>query len=64
MFNTEENPNLFKIINWDSDWKGYEIGYPEILEIGLYSYQGMYMYINMETLQILEAWFEEEEDEY
>lgn len=61
MFDLITNPNLFKKLHWQSDWDPEEVGYEGDYVIGLYSYQGMYMYINMETLQILEAWFDEEE---
>lgn len=47
---------------WQSDWNGDEVGYPECNVVGLYMYYDMYMYLDTETNQILEYWFEESED--
>ena len=62
MFDLEHNPDLFRKLRWSSDWNGDEVGYPAIDVVGLYTYHDLNMYINMETLQVLELWFDEEEE--
>jgi len=49
---------LNKDLHWESDWNGYEVGYPEVPVVGLYRLKDkeVYFYINMETLEILNAW--------
>lgn len=53
--------------HWQSDWNGYEVGYPEHNVVGLYSQesevsgQTIYIYVNTETNVILEFWAAEEE---
>jgi hypothetical protein len=43
-------------LNWSSDWNGDEVGYDDIAVVGLYSVQDMDIdvYIDMETMQILD----------
>lgn len=44
---------------WSSDWDGHEVGYPDIPVVGLYTLRvnpNIDVYINMGTLEILEAW--------
>lgn len=51
--------NLKVDTHWNSDWNGYEVGYPDVLVVGLYSLAinpEIYFYVDMETLDILEAW--------
>ena len=54
---------------WSSDWDGEEVGFPESSVVGLYNLRvnpDIYLYIDMETLEILDAWAtpgEEGEDE-
>jgi len=45
-------------LHWQSDWNGYEVGYPEIPVVGLYTSHklGLDLYINTETGEVLEAW--------
>lgn len=62
MFDLNTNPDLFRRIHWSSDWNGYEVGYPDINVVGLYSYHELNLYIDMETLKILEAWFDVEDE--
>ncbi|MDK1672801.1 hypothetical protein QOK74_07945 [Staphylococcus saprophyticus] len=62
MFDLNTNPDLFRRIHWSSDWNGDEVGYPEINVVGLYSYHELNLYIDMETLEVLEAWFDVEDE--
>ncbi len=62
MFDIENNPDLFKQLHWQSDWNSEDVGYECDFVVGLYSYNDLYMYLNMETLEILEAWIEEGEE--
>lgn len=62
MFDLETNPDLFRILHWQSDWNAEDIGYEGEYVIGLYTYHDLNMYINMETLEVLELWFDEEEE--
>lgn len=63
MFDFETNPNLFRKLAWSSDWDAMDIGLEGNFVVGLYHYHDLWMYINMDTLEIIEAWFEEEEEE-
>lgn len=45
---------------WSSDWNGYEVGYPEILVVGLYVSGNLNVYINTENNEILEHWYDDE----
>ena len=53
-------PVYFEDLHWESDWNGYEVGYPDLSVVGLYSTEdGNYtlnMYIDMETCKVLEFW--------
>lgn len=43
---------------WQSDWNGHEVGYPDSEIVGLYQVSDtqLYMYIDMETTEVLEYW--------
>lgn len=52
-----------KTLHWESDWNGYEVGYPEIDVLGLY-YEpaiNMHHYIDTETGDIIESFQLEDE---
>jgi hypothetical protein len=53
-----------KDLMWESDWNGYEIGYPDIQVVGLYNlrHTDVYFYIDMDNYTILEAWEMREDD--
>jgi hypothetical protein len=53
-----------KDLLWESDWNGDEVGYDDVLVVGCYrlANTNVYLYIDMETYTILEA-FEMVEDE-
>ena len=44
---------------WQSDWNGYEVGFPGADLVGLYQKETptglLFMYINMETYELLDA---------
>lgn len=46
--------------HWISDWNGYEVGHPEVLVVGLYSFKLngvlVYGYIDVENNVLLESW--------
>ena len=52
-----------KGLNWESDWNGYEVGYPDSGVVGLYSRPGatgqQYFYIDTEEMTILDVWTDE-----
>lgn len=52
-------------LNWESDWNGDEVGYPDSGVVGLYSRPGatgkQYFYIDMEEMTILDVWTDEED---
>ena len=56
-----ENINL-NSLHWCSDFNGDEVGYPYSNVVGCYMYYDLNMYIDMETLNVLELWFDEEEE--
>jgi hypothetical protein len=46
-------------LQWSSDWDGHEVGFPDVLVVGLYSSaenSNKYFYIDAETGDILEEW--------
>ena len=49
-------------LHWQSDWNGYEVGYPEVLVVGLYSdpKSNKSMYIDIENSLVLEEWEDNE----
>ena len=49
-------------LHWCSDFNGDEVGYPYSNVVGYYMYHDLNMYIDMGTLNVLELWFDEEED--
>ena len=49
-------------LHWCSDFNGDEVGYPYSNVVGYYMYCDLNMYIDMETLNVLELWFDEEEE--
>ena len=48
--------------HWLSDFNGDEVGYSYSNVVGHYIYYDLNMYIDMETLNVLELWFDEEEE--
>lgn len=51
--------DLHRDFIWSSDWNGDEVGFPDVSIVGLYSLRvnpDIDLYINMENLEILEAW--------
>lgn len=52
-------------LNWNSDWDGEEIGYEDVLVVGLYSVQDadIDIYIDTETGRILDIWCTKEHEE-
>ena len=48
-------------IGWSSDWNGDEVGYPDVPVVGLYIWEGVNMYINMDNMKVLESWVDEDE---
>lgn len=62
MFDIEINPNLLRKLHWQSDWDPEDLGYEGEFVIGLYTYHDLNLYINIENLEILEAWFNDEEE--
>lgn len=52
-------------LNWNSDWMADEVGFDGDFVVGLYSIQDMDvdLYINMETMQILEIICTKEHEE-
>ena len=50
-------------MRWESDWNGYEVGFPDVPVVSLYtSPEGSY-YINAATGKVLEFWPKEDEEE-
>ena len=49
----------FGKLHWSSDWNADEVGYDDRNVVGLYHYHELSMYIDMETDEVLEIWFEE-----
>lgn len=49
---------------WQSDWNGEELGYDDILVVGLYHIRdtNTYVYLNTETGDILESWEMDDEE--
>lgn len=45
-------------LHWQSDWNGYEVGYPEIDIVGFYTIPETEtnLYVDVETAIILEIW--------
>ncbi len=52
-------------LNWNSDWDGEEIGYDDVLVVGLYSVQDtdIDVYIDTETGRVLDIWCTKEHEE-
>lgn len=50
----------FNKLRWRSDWNGDEVGYDDVDVVGYYSYHDLNLYIDTSTLNILEAWFDED----
>ena len=48
--------------HWLSDFNGDEVGYSYSNVVGHYIYYDLNMYIDMETSNVLELWFDEEEE--
>jgi hypothetical protein len=53
-----------KDLLWESDWNGYEVGFPDVQVVGLYNLRNtdVYFYIDMDNYTILEAWEMREDD--
>lgn len=52
-------------LHWQSDWNGYEVNYPDIPVVGLYTIPDtdINVYINTEDGTILEMWTVGDDDE-
>lgn len=51
--------NLIANLSWCSDWQGDEVGFPDSLVVGLYSLRdnpSVHLYIDVETMEILDMW--------
>ena len=50
---------------WQSDWNGYEVGFPEVSVVGLYTSPALNcdMYIDMENMCILQIFMNDDEEE-
>lgn len=50
-------------LRWSSDWDGEDVGYPDILDVGLYeSYDlGCMLYLDTETGEIIDVMQVEED---
>lgn len=50
------NTATIENLHWQSDWNGYEVGYPEIPVVGLYTSDalGADFYIDTETMRVIE----------
>lgn len=48
---------------WQSDWNGEEVDHPDVQVVGMYRWRdtGVYVYLNTETLEIIDIWEEKEE---
>ena len=51
----------YKRLCWNTDFDGYEVGYPERCVIGYYTYGELNLYIDTESNEVVEMWFDEEE---
>jgi hypothetical protein len=53
----------FENLHWYSDYNGYEVGYDDVLVVGLYAIKDSHQecYINSEDGTILELWEVEDE---
>lgn len=64
MFNFSLSIDLEDLM-WSSDWNGYEVGFPEIEAIGLYSQDsddGRYsFYIDIENGKVVDFWKDDNE---
>lgn len=59
MFNMDLLINLD--LMWSSDWMGEEVGYPDVIIVGLYTYQPnvgpeISLYIDIENGIVLDMW--------
>lgn len=52
-------------LTWCSDWDGLDVGYDDVLVVGLYysEHLGAHLYIDTETGELLEILMDEEETE-
>lgn len=53
-------------MGWQSDWDGEDVGFDDVLIVGLYSdpnHEDVMYYINMETRKILQVLIEGEEED-
>lgn len=51
-------------LRWESDWNGDEVGHPDHESVGMWRWRdtNVYMYVDAETLEIVEVW-ESNDDE-
>jgi len=49
---------IIRNLRWQSDWNGYEVGYPLVPVVGLYTCDklGVDVYVNTETGDVIEIW--------
>ncbi|WNM50549.1 hypothetical protein Alsa1_CDS0199 [Staphylococcus phage Alsa_1] len=47
-------------LHWQSDWNGDEVGFENRSIVGLYTYGDINFYIDTETEEVLEIWFDTE----
>ena len=47
---------IIRNLRWQSDWNGYEVGYPLVPVVGLYTNDdlGVDLYVNTETGDVIE----------
>ncbi|AAW54885.1 hypothetical protein ACYJ80_11875 [Staphylococcus capitis] len=62
MFDNPEDFDWSKL-HWQADWNGEDLGFPDRNVVGHYTYHDLNLYIDTENLEILQAWFGDEEDE-
>lgn len=60
---SSSNISLCIPLGWQSDWSGYEVGYPDIAVVGYYTYENINVYIDMDTGDIVEMWYDYEEED-
>lgn len=55
--------NLVINLGWASDWNGDEVGYPDVPVVGLYTWEKLNVYIDIESQSVLEVWSDEFEED-
>lgn len=60
----EENNEIdYRVLHWWSDWCGDEVGYDDVLVVGLYAikdFSQVAIYVNTDEQNILEVWLVED----